>query len=244
METVAKAFLILETLCTEGEAGVSGLTRLLGFPKSTTHRFLSILKKLGYVKKNSNNGKYFPTLKLFITGAMVKERITLVDSARPNMEELRRETHETINLAVVSGRKVAYIDKVESNELLTINLPLGRRTAAYSTAPGKVFLAYLPSEKLETYLRETELKAYTRKTITSVEQLKRELDEIRKQEFAIDNAETNDGIRCIAAPIFDDSQNAIAAISIAGPAVRMTLKRLKTFKDSLLKATGEISRKL
>lgn len=237
MKSAAKLLSILEILCVEGQAGVTEINRKLNLPKSTVHRSLALLKELGYVKTDATNGKYFPTLKLFTIGSMVKDRMTLVDVARAHMQELERKTRSTINLAVFTGRMVTYIDKVERKPLI----PLGRRTPAYCTAPGKVFLAHLSPTELQEYLHETELIACTRNTITSVDELKKELKRTRERGFAIDRRETDYSFQCAAAPIFDGFQNVIASISIAAPIADISLKRLKSFVPDLLKSTKRIS---
>lgn len=237
MKSAAKILSILELLCVEGQAGITEISHKLGLSKSTIHRSLVILKQLGYAKNEVSNGKYAPTLKLFTIGSMVKDRMTLVDIARIHMQELERKTHATINLAVFTGHVITYIDKVERKPLI----PLGRRTPAYATAPGKVFLAYLSPTELQEYLRDTKLTACTSNTITSVDELNKELKRIREQGFAIDCREADYSFQCVAAPIFEGSQNMIAAISIAAPIVDISLKSLRSFIPDLLESTKRIS---
>ena len=234
MKSAQKLFMVLEALCMHGDAGVTELSLKLGLGKSAIHRFLSALVKLGYVRKNSDNGKYYATLRVFQIGAMVRGRLRLVNLARPYMEELGRETHETINLGLFEEGEVVYIDKVESVETLRIDLAVGRRVPAYCTALGKVFLANLPEEDLEAYLSRQNLRTLTKNTITSAGELRNGLEQVKADGFAIDNGELDEGIKCIAAPIRDESGRVIAAISIAGPKARMTERRLHSFKRLLL----------
>jgi len=244
MKSGAKLFSVLETLCVDGEAGITELSTKLSVGKSSVHRFLSVLQDLGYVEKNRTNGKYFATLKVFEIGAMVRGRISLVQLARPYMEELGRQFHETINLALPEQGEVVYIDKVESVEALRMDLTIGRRVPAYCTALGKVFLASLPEEDLGRYLRNQRFRAYTQRTINSAGELRRHLDKVRRDGFAIDDRELDEGIRCIAAPIRDESDKVIAAMSIAGPSIRMNMERLKSLQKPIMAVTEAISRKL
>jgi len=125
-----------------------------------------------------------------------------------------------------------------------MDFSIGRSVPAYCTALGKVFLANLPERKIESYCQGKKLKVRTQRTITSPEELKRHLDMVRVQGFAIDNRELDNGTRCIAAPLRDDSRKVIAAISIAGPAIRLNMEKLKSLSKPLIEVTERISRKL
>jgi IclR family KDG regulon transcriptional repressor len=244
LKSSSKIFAVLETLCMNGDLGISELSRRLRLGKSSVHRFISILKQLGYVSKNENNKKYSATLKLFEIGAMVRGRNRLVNIARPYMEELGDRFHETINLGLLDGNEVVYVDKVESIHTLRIDLAIGRRVPSYCTALGKIFLAYLPEKDLERYCGEAHFEAMTQKTITSRTELVKNLNLVRKEGIAVDDRELDHQIRCIAAPIRDNSGGVIAALSIAGPTTRLTIERLKSFKRPLIEATRKISQKL
>jgi DNA-binding IclR family transcriptional regulator len=244
MKLAIKLFSVLETLCITGEAGVNELSIKLGLGKSSIHRFLSVLRDLGYVEKNQSNEKYFATLKVFKMGSMVRGRIGLAQLVRPYMEELGRQFHETINLALLEEGEVVYIDKVESAETLRMDLAVGRHVPPYCTALGKVFLAALPADELDSYLHNRTFKTFTAKTITSEEDLRKCLESVKKEGIAIDDKELDEGIRCIAAPIRNEFGTVIAAISIAGPSMRMSMERLRSLREPMLRVTGEISEKL
>lgn len=244
MKSAGKLLSVLESLCVDGDAGITELSAKLTLGKSSIHRFLSVLTELGYVHKNATNGKYAATLKVFEIGAMVRGRIRLVQLAHPYMEELGKQFHETINLAFFEQGEVVYIDKVESAETLRMDLAIGRRVPAYCTALGKVFLASLSQEDREAYFQSEKLTAYTEKTITSLKELRKKLDKVRTDGFAIDDRELDEGIRCIAAPIRDEVGKMVAAMSIAGPSMRMTMERLKSLRKPIMEVTKEISRKL
>jgi DNA-binding IclR family transcriptional regulator len=244
LKSTSKIFAVLETLCTNGDVGVSDLSRKLNLGKSSVHRFLSVLRKLNYAEKDQNSGKYFATLKLFEIGAMVRGRNRLVNIARPYMEELGNRFHETVNLAFFDGSEVVYVDKVESIHTLRMDLAIGRRAPAYCTALGKVFLACQSEQDLERYCRETRFKPLVENTITSAKQFIKHLETVRRDGVAIDDRELDKGIRCMAAPIRDDSGRVVAAISIAGPSSRITLEKLKAFRQPLLETTRIISQRL
>lgn len=244
MTSGKKLLQVLEILCSEGIMGVTEISKSLSLGKSAIHRFLSTLVESGYVRKTAHNRKYCPTLKTFTIGAMIRDRINLVDQARMHMKDLANETGESVFLSVYSSGKVAYLDKVDSRELLKIDLPLGRRAPAHCTAPGKVFLSNLQPQDLEDYLKHNKLVAHTNNTINSSKALKSELDKVRKQGYAIDNEETLEGVRCVAAPIFDELGNVISAISLVGPSVRLSEERLAAISRAVVRITTEISENL
>jgi IclR family transcriptional regulator, KDG regulon repressor len=244
MKSAKKLFAVLETLCINGNQGVSELSSHLKLGKSSIHRFLSFLVETGYVCKNPDNKKYFATLKLFEISAMVRGRIRLIAIARPYMEKMGKQFHETINLGFFDGDEVVYVDKVESAETLRMDLAIGRRVPAYCTALGKVFLANLPEPEIKRYFERVKLIPRTDKTITSEREFEKNLELIRKEGYAIDDRELDIAIRCIAAPVRDDSGKVIAAISIAGPSMRLGLGKMKYFKVALREATKQISYEL
>ena len=160
------------------------------------------------------------------------------------MEELGHKFRETVNLGILEGYEVVYVDKVESIHALRMDLAIGQRVPAYCTALGKVFLAFFSDEEIQEYCQKTRFKVLTGKTITSAKELAKHLKTIRKEGFAVDDRELDDGIRCIAAPIRNSSGRVAGAISVAGPSLRLTIERMKIVEQPLLETTNRISQKL
>jgi IclR family KDG regulon transcriptional repressor len=239
MNSAKKLLAVLEDLCINGRQGVSELSSHLKLGKSSIHRFLSVLAEAGYVSQNPDNKRYFATLKVFELGAMVRGRRRLIAIARPYMEKLGTQHHETINLGYFDGDEVVYVDQVESAETLRMDLGIGRRVPAYCTALGKVFLASLSEREIKGYFERVKLVHRTIKTITCERELMKKLEVIRRQGYAVDDRELDIGIRCIAAPLRDDSGKVAAVISIAGPSMRFGPEKMKCFK-----ATKQISNEL
>jgi len=238
-----KTFSIFEYLCAHGEQGVSEISRTLNLNKSTTHRVLATLEHLGYLRQTSEKGMYSPTLKIFNIASQIPTLLLPIRIIHPVLEELSRQSKETINLAVLENGEVVYIDKVESSETLRMDLAVGRKVPAHCTALGKVLLANLPVDRLREVLKP-ELMRYTRKTITDEKEFEEELGKIKRLGYAIDDEELNLGIRCIAVPLYGYKERAIAAISIAGPSVRMTARNLKQMVQPLKNASRRISYQL
>ncbi len=244
MKSTIKVFQVLELLCEGKAAGVSELGAQLDIKPSSMHRFLSVLVKLGYVEKDNQTGKYFATLKIFQLGVSVRNKLSLINIARPFMEELCETVHETVNVAKFVGSHVIVIDRVESTEALRANIVVGRHLPAYCTAFGKIFLAAMSEKDLEDYLESEELKPLTRHTFSNREDLLEELSKTRQNGYAIDNRELDENIRCIAGPIRDETGKVVAAISVSGPVARLKMVRLKSFIKTIIDMTDEVSQKL
>jgi DNA-binding IclR family transcriptional regulator len=238
-----KTFAILEYLCAHGEQGVSELSRALKLNKSFTHRSLATLEHLGYLRQTPPKGAYVPTLRIFNLASQVPALVLPIQIIHPFLEELSRQFRETINLAVLDGGGVVYIDKVESSETLRMDLAVGRKVPAHCTALGKVLLANLPVDSLRQVLKQG-LTRYTKKTITDEKKYEEELGKIKRLGYAIDDEELNLGVRCIAVPLYSYKERAVAAISIAGPSVRMTVRNLKQLVQPLKNASRRISYQL
>ena len=230
MKSAEKLFAILESICLDGDAGVTELSRKFSIGKSLIHRDLQILCELGYVQKRLQNEKYGATLKIFQVASRVRGRIDLVDLIRPYMEELGKKTNETVNLGLYENGEVVLIEKVRSQETFSFEIALGRRVPAYCTALGKMFLANLGKKELDAYLKTNTLIPRTKNTITSSIQLRKHLQKVKKEEVAIDDCEFATGLRCIAAPVKNLAGQIIAAISIEGPSTRLSNETINSIK--------------
>jgi len=240
VQSVQRSGLLLEALAEEEpELGIAELSRKTGLSQSTVHRLLRTLYNLNFIDQNSNNHKYRLGLKLFELGSSIVNKIDIVQLAIPYMEELSKKYNEAINLAKLDKNEIVYIHKIESSTTLKLDLKLGSRHPAYCTGLGKVLLAYLREDELNSYLERVELKKFTSNTITHQGKLKQELILIKQQGYAFDNEEYVQGVCCIAAPVRDYTNKVCAALSIAIPSVR--LKNNKTsfvIRDVINTANG------
>lgn len=156
------------------------------------------------------------------------------------MNELVRQCQETVHLAVPSGNEVVYIGKVESEQPIQMYSFIGARLPMYCTALGKAILAFSDPERIALLIK-TPLMQRTKNTIASWDGLSVELARIREVGYAIDDEENEDGVRCVGAPIFDFNQKVIGAISISGPATRMTMERLEELGPLVHETASQIS---
>ena len=240
----SRLLLIIESLAVEPELGITELSKQFGWGKGTVHRLLSSLVEMGYAEQISETGKYQLTIKLFEIGSAVIHRSGIPQVALPVMEDLSGETGETINLAVLDGSEIVYLQRVESMEFLGVNIRIGSRLPAYCTALGKVLLANQSEDVLEDLLRNVRLVQRTPNTITDRRKLREELSAIRERGYALDREEFSVGLRCASAPIQNAKAETVAALSIAGPATRLTEDRLSSLAQLVIEAASSISGKL
>jgi IclR family KDG regulon transcriptional repressor len=220
LQSVVRAFSILELLDECGELGITEISEKLSLEKSTVFRTISTLKSLGYVVQNPSNSKYSNSYKLFEIGSNVARKTGLPKMAYPFMLDMSRITGEAVNLAVRDGSKALYISKIESTDTIKVCMNLGQTIPLYCTALGKSLIAFLPENSIRELLCNETFVQYTSNTITDMEALLKDLEVVRKRGYSIDDEEHIKNIYCIAAPVFDASGSVIAALSIALPKFR------------------------
>jgi IclR family KDG regulon transcriptional repressor len=253
IKSVFKTMKILECLSYERTLGITELTdrvstHLEGIPmdKSTVYRFLVSLIDLGFVYQDPQTEKYGLTLKLFEIGMSVLERLELWREAEPIVEEIARVTGETVHLATLDEDELVYLGKVESTRTLRVSMMsrVGRSAPAYCTGVGKTLLAYLPRKRLDRILKKEKPVRYTDKTIVRRAHLERELSSIRKKGYAIDNEEHEIGVRCVAAPVRNNNSAVCGAVSVSIPTVRLPDEEIPRYRDIIVQAAEEISRRM
>jgi len=244
VQSVDRALLILNQLAARGGcAALSDLARDLGYSRSTVHGLLATLMMHGMVAQDANRN-YVLGIKLFELGSQAVSRLDLRQTAGPILQRLVEEFEETVHLVVGYGLDVVYIDKRESPQSMRIVSQVGQRLPAYCTSVGKAMIAYLPQAELDRLLSDTELTSRTSRTIVDRDQLKMELEQVRRQGYAMDNAEFAEGLICVGAPIWDYTNQVIAALSISGPSVRMNETKTHNAIQAVRKGAAEISRQL
>ncbi len=244
IKVVAKTFEVLETLNREPKISLKEITDRVAFPKPTVFRLLHTLQTLGYVDQDPDAQTFTLSSKFisFINGA--KRGSELLILAQPYMEKLRNEFKETVNLAKMVDNTPVYINILESSHSFRISDRIGDHASFHSTAIGKAIIAFLPANKPKELLKKYTFSRFTKKTITNISELEKEIAKVKKQGFAVDDEEGHDGVICIGAPISDKDHYAFAAISISMPKVRAKKIILDTIKKELITACENISREL
>ncbi len=241
--SLEKGLQALELLVEKEELSVSQVAAQMGINRSASHRFLATLRELGYAQKNVE-GRYQATFKLFELGMKVANRFEIRRLARPYMRELAAAYNETVNLGYLEGSRIVHLDKVESSEILRMDPGIGTAAPAYCTGLGKSILAFLPAEELNAYLDKVNLTAFTPHTITSSDQLRAQLQQIRINGFAVDNEELSLWLRCVAAPITAYGDYPLYAISVSGPTTRMTDEVIGRIAVDLRRLCAQLSASL
>jgi DNA-binding IclR family transcriptional regulator len=220
----------------------------VNLPKPTVHRILFTLRQFGIVSQDEMSKEYSLGFRLAELGQIVLEQIDLRKGARPFLRQLANQVEEVVHLVVLDEGKILYLDKVEKiSDLKSLRMVsrIGMRNYAHSCAVGKVLLAFLPDSEVNDIIDKKGLPRLTDKTVVDFDKLKELLAEVQVQGFAVDDEENEVGVRCIAAPIKDGRGKVIAAISISGPAVRMTNKRIHgELKNQVMNTALEISKML
>ena len=211
--------------------------------KSTAYRFLAHLEREGYLMRD-DSGSYMLGMKLLQLGARGNHRTMLDQAAAPVMRELWKATEETVNVGVLDGAHVLYVAVLESPHAFRLVSKIGMRRPLYSTALGKAMLAFAPDEEKAHLLSSLNFQALTPYTLTSVMQLKGDLENVRRQGYAVDNEENVLGARCIGAPILNAKGEAVAAISLSAPITRMSTEKIGMFAAAVKDAAVEIAMRL
>jgi IclR family transcriptional regulator, KDG regulon repressor len=220
----------------------------LELPKGTIHRLLSSLSYFGYIRQNTETKNYFLGLKLMELGVLLGDQLDLRKVAEPILGDLAETTGETAHMVILDMGKVVYIEKTEPRQTagsLKMVSRVGSRNPLHCCGVGKVLLAQFSEEELNNLIREKGLPQRTANTVIDPKLLREHLKIVKRQGFAIDDEENELGIRCVAAPVFDGKGRPVAAISVSGPALRVTKKLIQdVLKKEVMKAASEISKRL
>jgi len=242
MKTVKKTIDILEVFLDRGNAvSISELVEITGQNASTVHGILQELLQSGYIRQQQKRGKYSLGLKFLSFSDTIHKILATEDIVNPYLLDLNRELNETVNLAIRNGRSAVNIAIMHSTHELRVvsNEKVG--TPLYCTGVGKVLLAGMANNELAKYLKSGKLTAFTPKTITDKEILKKQILNIREAGIAEDDEEYEIGVKNVAVPVKDHNGNTAAAIGIVGPSVRLTRKRIREISPIMKSYSGRIS---
>jgi DNA-binding IclR family transcriptional regulator len=204
------------------------LADALDVDRSTAYRILTTLAAHGFVERDPLSEQYIiSSRKIFALSSTIGASSHWPSLATPWMKQLRAEIGEAVSLAVLQGDEVVYVNHLPSTEALTVGPLLGLRRPVYVSAVGKAIIALLPEAEREALIRRLQLNALTPNTIISQKKLREELARVQELGYAVDDEETFVGVRCVAAPIHDSTNQVIASMGISGPASRVTPERMR-----------------
>ncbi|QGH36490.1 helix-turn-helix domain-containing protein [Gracilibacillus salitolerans] len=246
VQSVERTLSILEILAAYPEGlSIAKLSKDLELAKSTVHRLLSTLSAKGYVQQDEQSGHYRLGIQCLVLASSLLNQLDIRTVAKEALHTLAKSSGEVVHLCIHDSNEVVYIDKVESDQTLRMYSQIGRRALMHCTGVGKALLLGFTQEQLDHLIEEKGLPKFTETTITDKANLQKELKAIKERGYVIDEQEHEKGIRCIAAPLYDHDGNVIAAISIAGPADRVTNERVKgDLARAILDQSKHISAKL
>ena len=232
------------TVLVEGPASVRDLAERTGVTKPAVYRILHTLEERNFVTRDENKREY--TLGEFLTGLSHKhdQSVKLPRRVTPYLDALLKKFDETVNLGILDGNKIKYLHSLESSQRLRSGNPREEKDNVHSTALGKAILSTFSEIELEKALRKLDLKSQTDKTITTEKDLVSAISRAKKIGFAIDDQENELGSRCVAVAIRDKSGKALCALSITGPASRMSTEKIRTIGDSLKVVAKQLTSKL
>ena len=213
-------------------------------PKSSLSYLLQELINQNYVNYDSISRTYYPGLNLIRLSAACLNNSNIFEQILLGIKKLSDATGETAHAAVLSGRYITYISKVVGKEYLGLRTLVGLQLPAHATAVGKVLLAALPEGNFEKLMTGITLERVTEHTTTDMAQLRQELEIIRQQGFAAESQESTVGACCVAGPIFDNTNKAVAAISVSFLAGRATKERFQEYSLLVTAAAHSISQLL
>ena len=244
IQSLDRAFSILELFTADNTPlGVTMISERVGLHKSTCFGLVNTLEHLGYLLQDKDSGKYRLGLKALVLGQAYLKSQNIRQLAAPAMETLISLAQEyTIHLVVKEKDHVVYIDKYEGPQAMVIVASsIGQRAVLHCTGVGKSVLAFMDVEERRKILANS-MQSFTPYTLTNPVQLEKNLSEIRKMGFAFDDQERAMGLRCVAAPFFDNAGVVLGAISISGPSIYLSSERLFELSEPVKAAAGTISR--
>ncbi len=242
---ITKAMELLESLSKYPKGlTLQEIVGILDYPKSSIYKIATNLLDLGYIGREPDSLRYFLSHKLLLLGLTAVSSYDIIEKSEEYMKRLRDKVGESVMIGTLLDTEVVLIKQVQGNLDFVFTLQQGMRFNLHSTAPGKVLLAFMPEKDQREKLSEIHFEAHNEYTITEKGLLKKELDRIVTDGYAIDLNETVKGVHCIAAPIFDERGNAIACIWTSGPAGRLSEDKVRSVGLQTRNAGLEISQNI
>jgi DNA-binding IclR family transcriptional regulator len=212
-----------------------------GLPKSTCYRFMNTFKRKNLVELDGASGRYRLGVRFLKLESAVQSSLSIAQISLPHLKRLSQVSGETAQLVVLNKNEGVCVERVESTATLRVMPDKGTPICLHSGASGKVILAYLSPEERARIIQEKGLKKLTANTITDPAVLRKELDEIRRRGIAQSDQEIYEGVKAVAAPIFDFRGKVVASVCVAGPRDRLTAKKVSLLIPSIKKAARSIS---
>lgn len=245
IKSLAKGLAVLQTLSEAPQPlSLAEIAQSVGINNVTAMRFCFTLNQLGFIQRDGQR-RYRLTPQVLSLGYAVIRGLDWRKVAHYYLEQLSREIGETVNLSVLDGKEIMYMIRIKTEKILPYDLHIGSKLPVHCTSMGKVLMAFNPREKTRPILNGLDFGPLTHRTITCFEDYLKELEKVRRQGYSINDEELSVGLRSIAAPIRDAKGVAVAAINIAVPTKRFSLKELQNrFAPRVIETAEKISKAL
>jgi IclR family acetate operon transcriptional repressor len=245
VQSLSRALKLLNALSYHAQGlSLSEVASEVGLPNSTAHRLLTTLQNERYVRFDTERSVWLIGVQAFRVGTAFVRSRDMVAIARPYMRRLMEQSGETVNLAIADRGEVIYIAQVETQKMMRAIAGPGGRAQMHCSGVGKALLAFNDQASAERLMSGMELRRETANTLITALDLKRELERIQARGYAIDNEENAIGLRCVAAVIYDEHGQALAALSVSGPTARIADQRIPLLGNAVAGIAAEITAEL
>lgn len=245
VQSLSRALKLLNALSYHAQGlSLSEVASEVGLPNSTAHRLLTTLQNERYVRFDTERSVWLIGVQAFRVGTAFVRSRDMVAIARPYMRRLMEQSGETVNLAIADRGEVIYIAQVETQKMMRAIAGPGGRAQMHCSGVGKALLAFNDAATSERLMSGMELRRETANTLTTALDFKRELEHIQARGYAIDNEENAIGLRCVAAVIYDEHGQALAALSVSGPTARIADQRIPLLGNAVAGIAAEITAEL
>jgi IclR family pca regulon transcriptional regulator len=244
VQGVQRAFAVLKTFSDEmPQQTIAAVAARTGLARAVARRYLLTLTELEYI---AQEGPYFSlTPRVLELGFAYLSTMSVATIGRPHMEKVASTLRESCSMSVLDGRDIVYIARVAAKRLISSTLAVGSRLPAHCTSMGKILLAAMTADELDAFFAAGPLRRMTERTICTESRLRDAIHEVRARGWALNDGESEEGIRSVSAPIIDRSGHVRAAINVAGLASRVSMKDLRgKHLPELLRAADDISKAL
>jgi len=244
VQSLDRALALLRLVAEADGLSLTELAERADMAPSTVYRLLTTLQGHGIVGFQESEQRWQVGVETFRIGCAFLRRTKISEAGRAIMRHLMEATGETVNLGLPDGHDVVFVSQVETHQPIRAFFRPGARGPLHASGIGKALLAHLPDSDVDSLLRERGLTAFTEKTIVERAALATALSEIRRRGWSLDDEERTIGMRCVAAPIFNEFAEPIGGISVSGPSLRLPNDRLEEIGGRVKVAAAQITRSI
>ncbi len=241
IQVLDRAIAVMEVVSASDGLTLTSIAHQAGMATSTVHRILTSLEGHGLVSMDQERKLWFIGVAAFQIGNGFLRNRKVVDLGRPIMRDLVAETGESVNLGIEDNGTIVYLAQIEChNPIRAFHRP-GTRTMIHSSAMGKAILSTWSEADVRKLLEKVGMPGFTRKTLTNDRRFFADLQKTRERQWALDDEEATIGMRCVAAPVFNEFREVVAAVSISGPTTRLTYDRIGELGPKVKRVAGDIT---